>query len=119
MDPCSLISIWFTGASYELNPFCSDFIDYMECDIPVRDDTKVNKVIRIGTTLHEFTNTNGKSVFLLCICYHLPQTDICLFSLQTYHQMHGGYFKVYAESIQMKLCTSTIVRAGRAKYHCR
>jgi hypothetical protein len=50
LDPRSLILIWDTGTSYGLTPFCSDFIDYVECDIPVWDVTKVNKVIGIGTT---------------------------------------------------------------------
>jgi hypothetical protein len=27
LNPCSLILFWDTGASYGLNPFCSDFID--------------------------------------------------------------------------------------------
>jgi hypothetical protein len=95
-------------ASYGLTQLRSDFIDYVECDIPIWDVTKVDKVIRIGTTLHKRTNTDGKPVFLPCVSYHLLQTDICLFSPQTHHQMHDGYFKVYAQSIQMKLCTSTI-----------
>jgi hypothetical protein len=108
LDPHSLIFIRDTGASYGLTPFCSDFINYVECDIPVWDVTKVNKVIRNGTTWHKFTDTEGKPVFLPCVSYHLPQTGICLFSPQTYHQMHGGYSEVYAGSIQMKLFTSTI-----------
>ncbi len=108
MNPRSLILIWDTGTSYELTLFHSNFIDYVECDIPVWDVTKVNKVIRIRTTLHKFTDTDGKPVFLPCISYHLPQTKVCLFSPQTYHQMHGGYSEVYAQSIQMKLRTSTI-----------
>jgi hypothetical protein len=72
LDPRSLILIWDTGASYGLTLFCSDFIDYVECDIPVRDVTKVNKVIKIGVTLHKFTRTDGKPVFLPCVSYHLP-----------------------------------------------
>jgi hypothetical protein len=68
----------------------------------------VNKVIGIGTTSHKFTNTDGNPVFLPCVSYHLPQTDVCLFSPQTYHQTHSGYSKVNGQSIQMKLCTSTI-----------
>ena len=35
--------------------------------------------------------------------YYLAQTDICLFSPQTYQQMHGGYSEVYGQSIQMML----------------
>jgi hypothetical protein len=84
------------SASYGLTPFCSDFIDYMECDIPVQYDTKSNNVIGIGTTLPKFTDTDGKPVFLPCISYHLPQTDVHLFSPQTYHQMDSGYSEVYA-----------------------
>ncbi len=108
LDPRSLILIWDTGASYGLTLFHSDFIAYMECDVPVWDVTKIKMVIGIGTTLHKFTNTDGKPVFLPCVSYHLPQTGVCLFSPQTYHQMHGGYSKVYGQSIQMMLCTSTI-----------
>ena len=105
LDPSSLILIWDTGASYGSTPFHSDCIVYVKCDISVRDVTKVNKVIGIGTTLHKFTNTDGKPVFLSCISYHLPQTDVCLFSTLTYHQMHIGYSKVYGQSITMMLCT--------------
>jgi hypothetical protein len=108
LNPRSLILIWEMGASYRLTLFHSDFTNFVECDIPVWDVTKVNKVIRIGTTLHKSTDTDGKPVFLPCLSYHLPQTDVCLFFHQTYHQMHGGYSKVCAQSIQMKLRTSTI-----------
>jgi hypothetical protein len=83
LDPRSLVLIWDTGASYGLTPFDSGFIDYLESDIPVQDITRVNKIIGIGTTLHKFTNTDGKSVFLPCVSYHLPQMDVCLFSPQT------------------------------------
>ncbi len=107
MDPQHLILLWDTDVSFGLTPFQSDFIDYVECDIPVRDVIKVNTVIEIGNTIHKFTDTGGEPVFLPCISYHLQQT-VCLFSPQTYHQMHGGYLDVYGQSIQMKLCTSTI-----------
>jgi hypothetical protein len=93
---------------FGLTPFRSDFIDYVECDIPVWDVTKVNKVIGIGTTIHKFTDINGNPVFFPCVSYHLPQTDICLFSPQTYHQIHGGYSDVYSQSIKIKLRTSSI-----------
>jgi hypothetical protein len=108
LDPRSIILIWDTGASFGLTPFRSDFINYVECEIPVRDVTKVNKVIGIGTTLHKFTDTDGNPVYLPCISYHLPEMDVRLFSPQTYHQMHGGYSEVYGDSVQMKLRTSTI-----------
>ena len=54
IDPKSLILIWDTGASFGLTPFRSEFIDYVEADIAVKDITKINCVIGIGTTLHKF-----------------------------------------------------------------
>ena len=53
-DPRTMILFWNTGTSYGLTPFRSDFIDGMECDILVKDVTKVNRVIGIGTNLHKF-----------------------------------------------------------------
>ena len=67
LDPRSRILVWDKGTSYGLIPFCSDFINYMECDIPVRDVPKVNKVIGIGTTLHRFSDTDGTSLPPMCI----------------------------------------------------
>jgi hypothetical protein len=65
------------GASYGLTPFWSDFIDYVKCEIPVRDVTKVNTVVGIGTTLHKFTDINGNPLYLPSVLYHLPETDVC------------------------------------------
>jgi hypothetical protein len=64
LNLCSLILIWDTGVSYALILFCGNFINYVECDIPLWDITKVKKVIRIGTTLHKFTGTDGIPVFI-------------------------------------------------------
>ena len=56
--------IWDTGASFGLTPFKSDFIGYVKCNNPLKDDTKDNTVIGIGTTIHKFVDANGKDVFL-------------------------------------------------------
>ena len=40
-------------------PLKSDFVDYAEAEIPVKDVTKVNQVIMIGTTINKFIDTNG------------------------------------------------------------
>lgn len=107
-DPRSLMLIWDTGASFGLTPFRSDFVDYVECDIPVKDVTKVNRVIGIGTTIHKFKNVNHEDVFLPCISYHLPITDVRLFSPQTYHQMHGGFSEVHGTHVVMHCKKQTI-----------
>ncbi len=108
LDPTSLTLIWDTGVSHGLTPFWNDFIDYIKCEIPVRDATKVNTVIGIGTTLHKFADIKGNPVYLPCVSYHLPETDDCLFSPQTYHRMHGGYSEVHSNCARLLLKTSTI-----------
>ena len=98
-----MVLAWDTGASYGLTPFRSDFVDYVECNIPVKDVTKVNTVIGIGTTLHRFVDENNQEVFLPCVSYHLPATDIRLFSPQTYHQIYGGNSTVDGDKVTMQL----------------
>ena len=66
-DPKTLMLIWNTGASFGLTSFRSDFIDYVPCNVAVKDMTKVNRVIGIGTALHKFVDTKGKEVFLPCV----------------------------------------------------
>jgi hypothetical protein len=46
--------IWDIGATHRLTPFLKDFIHYHPCDIPVRDISKVNRVIGVGTVIHKF-----------------------------------------------------------------
>ena len=62
----------------------------MEADIPVKDVAKIDWVIGIGNTLQKFQNDQGKDIFLPCVSYHLPTTDVRIFSPQTYQHMHGG-----------------------------
>ena len=80
----------------------------MEAEIAVKDVTKVNKVIGIGTKLHKFRNDRGKSVFLPCVSYHLPTTDVRLFSPQMYHQTHGGYSRINGDSVEMNMKNNNI-----------
>ena len=103
IDPKTLILIWDTGGSAGLTPFRSDFIDYVECEIDVRDVTKVNKVIGVGTTLHKFVDIAGNDVYLPCVSYHLPSTDIRLFSPQVYHQIYGGHSVVNGDEDVMRV----------------
>jgi hypothetical protein len=118
LDPRQLMLIWDMGASFGLTPFRSDFIDYVVCTIPVQDITKVNNVIGIWTTPHKFTDTKGFPVHLPCVFYHLPQTDVHLFSPHTYQQMHGGYSEVYGDCIKMLLKTSEIqIQIVREKHN--
>ena len=96
-----MMLVWDTGASYGLTSFRSDFIDYVECNITVKDVNKVNRVIGIRTTLHKFIESNGQGVFLPCTSYHLTKTYVHLFSSQTYHHMHGGHSVVHGNRLTM------------------
>jgi hypothetical protein len=100
----NLILIWDTGASSGLTPFRSDFIDYVKCEIDVCDITKVNKVVGIGRTLHKFLDTSGNDVYLPCVSYHLPSTDVRLYSPQIYHQLHGVHSVVNGDEVAMRFC---------------
>ena len=104
-----MILIWDKGESFGLTPFRSDFIDYVEADISVKDVTKINHVIGIGTTLHKFKNYKGKEVFLPNVSYHLPTTYLRLFSPQTYHQIHGGNSYLCNDCVEINLKDNTIV----------
>ena len=84
-----MVLVWDTGASYGLTPSRSYFIDYVRCDIPVKDVTKVNRVIGIRTTLHKFIENKVQYIFSLCISYRLNQIDVRVFSPHTCHQIHG------------------------------
>ncbi len=68
--------VWDTGATHGLTPFMKDFIHYHLCDIPVKDISKVNWVIGVGTVMHKFRVTNGKDIFLPGVSFHLPTADI-------------------------------------------
>jgi hypothetical protein len=76
--------IW-DGATHRLTHFLNDFIHYHPCDIPVRNISKVNRVIGVGTVMHRFQATNGIDIFLPRVSFHLPTADIRLMSPQSYH----------------------------------
>ena len=67
--PDTLILCLDTGASFDLTLFRSSFIDF-------KDVTNVNQVIDIDTTLYKMVDTNGKEILLLCILYHLNETEV-------------------------------------------
>ena len=99
------ILIWNTRASFGLNLFISDFIDYVEDDISVQDVTEANKVICIGGTIQRMDDMNGQVCYIPCVFYHIPTTDVWLFSPNTYYQMHGGSSGVFGDQVIIKYLT--------------
>ncbi len=70
-------------------------------------DRRVDNFIGVGTTLYNLSDTKETSLYSF-VSYHLPQTDVHLFSLQLNHQMHGCYSEVHIDCIKMLLITSEI-----------
>ena len=81
----------------------------MKCNTPVKDVTKDNTVIGIGITIHKFVDANGKYVFLPSVYYHLPNTDVQLFSPQTYNHLHGDHSIIKGFNVKMVLKNHNIV----------
>ncbi len=88
------------GASFRLTPFHSDFVDYIECQLPVKNISKTNMVIGIGTTLQKFM-VNDEPIWLPCLSYHLTSVKFCLFSPETYHTLYGDHSVVMGDNIYM------------------
>jgi len=95
--------VYDAGALHGLTPFRQDFIDYKECDIPVKDVSKVNRVRGIGTVMYKFVATKGDLLYLPGLAYHLATADIRLFSPQTHHQLYGGSSTVDGDKVIMNL----------------
>jgi hypothetical protein len=53
--------------------------------------------------LHKFVDVAGNNVYLPCVSYHLPSTDIRLFSPQVYHQIYGGHSMVNGNKVVMRV----------------
>jgi hypothetical protein len=66
--------------------FEETFIEYVAQAIHVQEVTKIDDFISIGTTLHKVADTKGFLIHLPCVFFHLPQTDVRLFSPQAHHQ---------------------------------
>ena len=92
--------VWDTGASFGLTPFHQDFINYTKCSIAVNDIARTNTIIGIMTTLHKF-KINSEDIFLVCFPYHLPSTNMRLFSPQTFCTLHGGHSAVFGDKVEM------------------
>ncbi len=58
------------------------FFDYVKCNIPICNISKVNEVITIGTTKHKFLDTKGRFIYLPQVAYHLSSSKVDLFSPQ-------------------------------------
>ena len=68
----------------------------------MKDISKTNTVIGIGTTLHKYS-VDGKTYWLPCLSYHLPSADIRLFSPQVYHTLYGGNSTVEGDHTMMHI----------------
>ena len=75
----------------------------------MKDIARANSVLGIGTIMWKLTTTKGHPVFILTVAYHMPDCDICLFSPQSYFNLHGGDVMVTACSNEMCLPDTHVV----------
>ena len=87
-----------TSAKITHSPFL-----HITTPLTVKDISKNNTVVRIGTVMWKFTATNGDILYLPGLAYHLPTADIRLLSPQAYHQMYGGESRVDGNNVLMSL----------------
>ena len=106
--PTSTPLIWYTGKSYGLKIFKSDSVHYIDSDIPVKDVTKVDWVIDIGTTVNKCFGNNGVAFYLPCVLYHIHYICVWLIYLQDYHHIHGGHSAVYGFKVKWFFWTTTL-----------
>ena len=78
-----------TGVSFGLTYFRIDLIDHVKDSIPIKEITKVDWVVVIGTTIHKFVGVNGTNFYFTFVSSHIMSTDIILFPLHNYYQIHG------------------------------
>ena len=94
---------------YRKTPFKADFIDYMECEIPVKDITKVKIVIVIGKITHKYWINKGYGFYPPCVSYHIKKADTGLFSTKNYNHTQGGKSIIYGDRVDMHLIGHELV----------
>ena len=60
----TMVLTWDSGASFLLVPFKAELVYYTKFDIPVKDVTKVKKVVGIGKTIYNFKNNKVYDLYL-------------------------------------------------------
>ena len=95
--------VFDSGASFGLTPFIEDFITYEKARIEVKGIGSQNTVVGYGTVLYRCTATDGSSCFIPGLAYHLPSTDVRLFSPQAYFQHYGGHATIDGEEVCIHL----------------
>ncbi len=77
-----------------------DGFDYVECIIPA---TGISKVIVTGTSIQMFVDTKGQFVYLTQVTYHLPSSELHIFSPQVFYQRCGEYNMIFEEWVEVHL----------------
>ena len=73
----------------------------------MNDIARTNMVFGIGTTLQQF-NVDDDPVYLPCLSYHSPSSEIRLCFPQTYHTLYGGHSTVFRDRVVKMMDNLTI-----------
>jgi len=105
--------VWDTGASISLTPFQEDFIVYEKIDAQVTTVSGNGKIVGAGICLFrvvaEHEDGSQYYEFLPAVSYHMPGSDIRLFSPQRYFAEHGGKGTVLDDCVEMTLSNGSRV----------
>ncbi len=107
--PDETLLVYNLVASAGLTPFKSDFLDYVKCSIHVCNISKVNEVISIGTTFHNFVETKEQFVYLPQVACHLPSFEVCLFRPQVFHQICEGKIAICGDRVEIHLTNQNCI----------
>mmetsp|Transcript_4245 Transcript_4245/g.9634 ORF Transcript_4245/g.9634 Transcript_4245/m.9634 type:complete len:345 (+) Transcript_4245:2650-3684(+) len=103
--PC----VFDTGATNNLTPFRSDFLDYQEVDLDVKAVGSVGKIIGYGTVLYRLKTRCGHFVYRPGLAYHMPASDIRLYSPQASIDVYRGEALIKGRNIAYTLPDGRIV----------
>ncbi len=107
--PYDTLLVYNLGASASLTPFKSDFFDCVKCSIPVRNISKVDELIGIGTTFHKFVDTKGQFVYLPQVADDFLSSEVHLFSPQVFHQNCGGKGIIFGDLADIHLTNQNCI----------
>ncbi len=80
-----------SGASVCITPHKSDFISYQDSNMKIKDLSSSNLVSGEGILRWPFQGTNGKTISIKVVGYHIPTAKVKLLSPQVLLQTVGGH----------------------------
>ena len=92
-----------SGASVCITPHRSDFINYKDSQMKIRNLLSSNNVAGEGIIRWSMQDEQGEQVSIELLGYHIPTADVRLLSPQVLLKTIGGYSKQTVHGVQVSL----------------